>query len=458
MIEVAYGLPERSTSEAQLLEVLGLVTRNFDEHPTRMHAVLGPAGLGVRWLTFATTPFRKDHVPVEDHFSETMETLVPELVVVARSRWGEDPTRFRLRGSAGRRLLLTVDGEAIVVGHGMLAEGVRRDGDVDEVGLGAAGLPITRAFDVLAAPTHEVVLRDERAIPATLAIRPLEGPILPVRVQAAHVWTPPDAPRFPRTPRAVDTADASALAAWLDSLVAEVESMWVQALERDEGRIEADVAARGDAIVPLLVHLLERPKPKPRTSRIALGALGRLGARPDLVFAWTTRAPSLAEAARAALARMGERARPVLDAHRATKKAAERATVEATLALLDDARFAPLRAAREGAAQLQRARDRAISLEGLLHPMAALGESAAWAVGLFLVENPLPMISPRHAVLAPAAQVFGAHLAPVALALRTLPSFADDPMLRAIAAGRPLPSIADLVAASKKKRKAGRRG
>ena len=57
MTNVAYGFPERSVSEADLLRCLELVTVNFDEFPDRMHAFVGPPGRGVRWLSFASSSF-----------------------------------------------------------------------------------------------------------------------------------------------------------------------------------------------------------------------------------------------------------------------------------------------------------------------------------------------------------------------------------------------------------------
>src|SRR5690349_12238970 len=168
MIQVVYGVPERSVSETLLVEVLTSIARNFDASPTRMHAVLSAPGKGIRWITFACTPFQQGYALAEGHFTDSLNLDLPELIVVAKTRYSALPNRVDVYGPRPFNVLL--DHDAIFIHQNTLPDGARRDGDVDEIALGALGFPVVRPFDALAKPTHEFIMRADRRVPTKLAI------------------------------------------------------------------------------------------------------------------------------------------------------------------------------------------------------------------------------------------------------------------------------------------------
>jgi hypothetical protein len=128
------------------------------------------------------------------------------------------------------------------------------------------------------------------------------------------------------------------------------EDAWVA---RFEDRIFADARALadvGEPMVEYLVDALEAKGPKPRTSRIALAALGILGARPDVVVKWLAKGSStMQQAAISSLATMGERARnPLVEGSKSKKVAVKKASAM-LLRVLDDPRFGAVKKAREAA-------------------------------------------------------------------------------------------------------------
>ena len=214
-LDVAYGLPEK-LGEKLLLAALQAVTDNFDESPTRMHAVLGPPGGGVRWFTFACANIGRGLSLAQDHFTETID--LDELIVVERSPYGYEPEIARC-GALG----VAREGAEIRV-RGALPAGARRDGGVDQILLGALGIDgAARPFEALGAPTHEVVLRRDSARVRADRIVALAGPVLPVRVNPKLRVYGYDGETFPGTPRTVDASDQSALAAHLARVSATVE-------------------------------------------------------------------------------------------------------------------------------------------------------------------------------------------------------------------------------------------
>ncbi|MGZ3421774.1 MAG: hypothetical protein ACXVEE_28115 [Polyangiales bacterium] len=131
-----------------------------------------------------------------------------------------------------------------------------------------------------------------------------------------------------------------------DEVFAEAEKEWVEVFE---GRVYAHarkVAKKANAT--RLRELLERKGPKPRSSRIALAALGMMGpetasAAPTMVT-WTQKTSEpLRHAAIGALASLGESARDALTAGSASRKSLEKKACTGLLRLLDHPSFQPLR-------------------------------------------------------------------------------------------------------------------
>lgn len=465
MVEVAYGVPARSVSDAELLEALAEVSRNFDEVPKQMHAVLGPPQLGVRWFTFACSTFHVGHALAQDHFTETLEPLLRELIVVTR-RDGSAPLTF---SAGGLRLYRT--GETIAVASGTLPAGARRDGDVDEIGLGALGLPIVRPFAVLEQPTHEVVLRVMQERPARLEFASLGRPALPVRVNPRPGHAGPDAERFPRVQRVVDGAN---LAGHVDAVLRRVGGEYVGKFEATHLQSARELANPGAPIAPLLVVALQG-KPRPQAAHVLLTALGVLGQGAEHLVPWASKkSPLLRLAAHCALVNQAEAARPALVAARASRKAAERELGEALLAILDDPAFAPIRAARAARDALpdetRRAIDESRRTAGMheqpidvarddpaafayflrataeggqtayrIHSgLKTLRTDATWSLGLFLLDTPVsPQVhyandAKRDTILRQAVACMGSGLRPVAELLLRFPPFTADPVLTAI--------------------------
>ena len=100
---------------------------------------------------------------------------------------------------------------------------------------------------------------------------------------------------------------------------------------------------------------------------------------------------------------------------------------------------------------LQRVYDGAGGNIAAVFDHAADVPDAMWAAALYLIENPIPTITPRKNVIDGAAKAFGPTFAPVADLLLSFPPLADDASLQAIAAGRPSPSISEIVAARRAK-------
>ncbi|MBA3396257.1 MAG: hypothetical protein H0T89_26745 [Deltaproteobacteria bacterium] len=485
MFDVAYGVPERSVSEAQLRAALAVVAEAFDEAPARMHAVLSPPGQGIRWFSFACTVFARDHVLSQGHFTDVMETELAELLVVVR-RPGEDPASCEVHGTRGGQLSLRRDGNTINVSPALPPEAAR-DGEVDEIALAALGLPNVRPFVALAKPTHEVALRGKN-VHAKYPIVPFSGAVLSVRVHPRPGSTGAGE-QFAHRPRTVDSTDRRALRVHVERVLAKAteDSYWHPVFEDKVHEYAREVARVGGAVAPVLVELLAQPSPRPQTSQIALTALGLLGVAADAMVPWLGRgSETLRLSAFCALARQAEAARPALLAASTSRKSAERVGAQALLELLDAKDFAPIRdarAARDKLAAKARAEIAASCAKRYGLASAALVAGPArlawylraaiesdessrlgtaihqstydsmWAVALFLIETPVrPVVclsnyTARDSLLERAAGRYGAAFGPVADVLLRFPPLADDPILRALAAGKPVPSYRELEAA-----------
>ncbi|MDQ3334495.1 MAG: hypothetical protein M4D80_04995 [Myxococcota bacterium] len=470
-LDVAYGVPERSVSEDQLRAALAVVAQNFDEAPTRMHCVLGPAGQGIRWFSFACTVFRPGSVLAQDHFTETMESELAELIVVVRD-YGDEPGFVEVRGTSGRSLALARSRETITAYS--LPPDARRDGELDEIVLAALALPYVRPFVALDEPTYEVVLRGD-ARDDTFPIVPLDGPLLPVRVNP-RFGSGGHGEKFTRKPRAVDTSNVAALSAHVDRIAQQAETEWSARFEGSFHGYARELARIGPAIAPILVERLARPKPNPRTSQIALTALGMVGAGTEAIVPWLARSSEpLRLAAFCALARQGEAARPALTAARGSRKSHERVAAQALLALLDAPEFAPIRAVRAARDRINDESRAAINticsdtfahapsnvldtsarfayflraaVEGkessprIANALYAAPDDAVWSLALFLLETPLAAkthlgnYAARDSIVPRAAERFGPDFGPVADLLLRFPPLAEDPQLRQLARG-----------------------
>jgi hypothetical protein len=486
-------------SETLLVEVLTSIARNFDESPTRMHAVLSAPGKGVRWMTFACTAFQQGYALAEGHFTDSLMLDLPELIVVAMSRYGSLPYRADVYGPRPFNIIL--DHGAMFIHQAALPEGARHDGDVDEIALGALGLPITRPFDAIAKPTHEFIMRADRRVPTTLAITKLDGPTLPIRVhEHDHRLRGEPFESFPKTDRRADSTDAADLRALVDKLSTEIEKLWVQKFDAQEPQFVARLASHGPAIIPALVEILSQPRPRPRTSRVCLAALARLNAQPDVIFDWVNRGRALATTAYAALARLGETARPVYESKSSSKTTAERAAAETMLAFLDNPRYAELRGLQRARASLTAAEraeiEAAIPIKELYwlgetftalldrlpadkrpaaiaygiqwcrdhdanerHTMHVLdaGPDALWPYALDMLESPPFSAYEFPRTVESGSNKFGESFGPVADVLLSFPTMADDSSLQRVAAGGKALSISERIAENDKKRAAKKR-
>ena len=413
-LDVAYGVPDR-VSESRLLEALQVVTNNFDEAPVRMHAVFGPPGR-VRWFTFACSSLGPGQALAQDHFSESMD--LDELIVVTRSIYGDVPQVAR----GGDLLLARGDGGGITV-FGTLPANARRDGDVDQILLGALGLDdAMRPFAALAAPTHEVVLREARKRVQVAAVTPLVGPVLPTRVNPRIdvYFTPSET--FAATPRAVDVTDRGALEAHLAAVSTKVEGEWIQTFEREFDQRVGELVRVGPAIGPVLVEFLADAGRKTRTARVALAGLASLGTGAEAMIAWATKPSEVPRhAGYAALWALGERARDACLAACASTRSSERMVAEAVLAMLDGSDWAPVRAARTASRG----------------PISRPGPIDRWEMAAHFIATPCEWWA-RYALLHRAVAQHGAEVAPVADQLLRFPPFAKDVQLAAIAHGQKL--------------------
>jgi len=473
-IEVAYGIPAHVPAE-RLLAALADVAEIFDERPARMHALLGPPDRGVRWLTFASSSFGPDRVMSEGHFVDVMSPHVPELIVAARSHRGE-PWRFQAPD-----LELGVEGERVVVRRGVLADDARRDGAIDQIGLGAIGLAdAIRPFAALDAPTHEVILRDDHRRPSAIAIIPYTGDVLSVGVAPQRIGHGAPVHAFPLTPRRIDEGNAAELAAVVEAAFVRAEAGWIRSFEATLVPQARALARAGGGVVPLLVSAITSAKPKPRSTRLAIAALGLLAdprGAPSLVPYAAKSSEVFALAGSCALAAHGPAARGALEAACASKKRAERAVGEALIPLLDARDWAPVRAVRAARDATSRpeviaaaAASTAWSGVATIVDAAALAEflraidninphssydaalahgiqlpDAMWAVALHLVETPVDAMQ-RQAIMRACAARLGAALGPVADLLLRFPPFADDPVMLAIARGAAVPSHGEVIA------------
>lgn len=140
-----------------------------------------------------------------------------------------------------------------------------------------------------------------------------------------------------------------------DEVVAGAEQAWVARFEGDVFRY----ARRLDRpeLTERLIASLQQKGPRPRTARVAMAALGMVGAveAAPVLVAWTNKTSEpLRHAAMGALAMLEERARPALVAGSGARRALEKKACVALLRVLDDRAFQPLRdlrAARARAAQ-----------------------------------------------------------------------------------------------------------
>ena len=464
-IDVAYGVPARSVSEAQLREALRSVAANFDASPTRMHAVLGPPG-PIRWFSFACTVFRRDFALAQDHFSEVMEIDLDELLVAVR-HYGDEPALFEHRRRDGRGLTLARNGDTIDADE--LPDGAHRDGEIDEIALDALGLPIVRPFAALAAPTHEVVLRGDQ-VDDDFPIVPLRGAVLPVRVHPRFAYGT-FGTQFARTPRKV-TGDTASLNAHVERGAERAEKAWIAVFDGEQHMYARELVRVGSSVAPILVGRLAQQKPKPRTSTLALIALGMLGVESAALVPWLARSSeALRLAAFCALARQGEAARPALLAASTSKKSAERVAAQALLSILDAQEFAALRAVRDGrdanGAALARAMHAAVEAKESGRAIDRLvfeaPLDAVWGVAQFLIECPInPAVhlanyAGRDSVIKTAAARFGADFGPVADVLLRFPPLADDFMLQRLAGGHAMPNWNEIHDARDAKRKAKRK-
>lgn len=441
-LEVVYGLPE-----AEVLPALADVTRDFDGHPQRMHAVLGPPGK-IRWFSIACSSLGPGRVLAQDHFVEVIDR--PSLIVVARVGSGAP-----LRASRGA-LLLSRDGETIRVHGEALPADARRDGEIDEILLGAVGLAgERRPFEALAAPTHEVVLREDRGRVGVLAIAPLAGPVLPTHVEAnVRAWGEA-IEELARRPRAVAAADRGAVVAHATKLLDAAEVQHIQFYTRDFAKHVAELVRVGPAMVPVLVDYVARADRQTKAVKLAAEALRQLGgagasdaaavrAAAERMIGWAAKPSELPQqVGYAALLALGAAARPALDAARAGKGGRERAVGEATVALLDDPAWAPLRAAGNNPASGVTSR---WQRETVLGELDAAGW---WAFAADFVRVPTEWWA-RYARIAEAARFGGALFAPIADQLLRYPPFADDATLAAAARGDRIPDPHELRAAGLK--------
>ncbi len=439
-VDVVYGVPD-TVSEAQLLAAFRVVTDNFDESPTRMHVVLGPAGRGMRWFTFACASLGPGRVLMQDHFTESIGDLLA-MTVVSRSGYGTD-----LRSFEAASFTLVRDGAAVHV-RGALPAGARRDGDIDQIGLGALGLDdAIRPLDAIEAPTHEVVLRADRARVTALAIVPLAGPILPTRVEAREPYGT-IGESFALAPRAIEAADPAALAAHFAAVSARIEAMYVGMFEGRFASEQHELARVGPGIAPLLEAALAAPRPKPRTARLAIAALAELGRGAAAMVPWAAKvSPLLSHTAYCGLVALGERARAALVAARESRKAAHRAVGETLLAILDGAEWEPVRAARAHPFYAVLADKLASQPQEWTFPafMASAPPEAMWVVAASLVDRHERM---RQVLIRVANAHFGAAFGPVADLVLRFPPLADEVLLIAAAKGAPLPTEGELIAAT----------
>lgn len=477
MIDVAFGVPERSASDAVLLDALLDIAVNFDESPAEMHAVLGPPGSAVRWFTFAMTTFRRGRRPAERFFWQFMESHISEVLMVATSGYGRGAARFEAGGTKMRSFILDEwDGKEIAVYRNQLPSDARRDGTVAEIGLGALGLPLDRPLETLLDATHEVRLRVGGKVQRKLAIRPLTGPVLPCRVMPDSS-SPAGQPKekFRAVDRLADT-----------SQVAEIAAAVELAAEDYFGAPKRLGLAYGDTMVPGLVAMLQNPETRPFIADLCLETLAYLGAAPETLFSWVHRGRSARELAFASLARLGESARLVLVANTSSANDEARVAAEGLLAVLDDPAYAPLRAVRVardeiakilgpkidriltagGAADSEKPLKAIFSKAGPLAAGAvayairsAMDEdgggrvsdmtiihwaesvkNAGWAVASYIVE--CPQLETMGAING--ARCLGASFLPIAAQLLTLEPHSDDPVLKALVKGRPSPSMDDI--------------
>jgi hypothetical protein len=440
-IEVAFGLPE-----AELLPALQVVTDNFDESPTRMHAVLGPATGSIRWFAFACTSLGPNRVLAQDHFIESIDR--DSLIVVARLYDG-DPMIAK-RG----QLRLSLDGEMISVRGERLPNGARRDGALDEILLGALGLAVPRPFEALAAPTHEVVLRDDRARPRTLSIAPLVGSVLPTRIEPRFEEWGEVVESFARAPRAVATDDRGALADHAKMLLDFAEVQHIQFYERDFREHVAELVRVGPAIAPALVDYIARADRETKAVKVAAVALHRLGgvgasgaaevrAAADRMIAWAAKPSEMPQlVGYAAVLALGAAARPALEAARAGKSARERAVGMTVLAMLDDPAWKPLLAATDNPLD-------GVDRWAVDDKMRAFTVDDWCAVMATFVRIPREWWA-RYRPLAEAVEHARGMLAPIADQLLRYPPFADDAMLSAVARGARIPDPQELRATGAK--------
>ncbi|MCB9600681.1 MAG: hypothetical protein H6722_07660 [Sandaracinus sp.] len=280
-----------------------------------------------------------------------------------------------------------------------------------------------------------------------------------------------------------------------DAIVRQLEGDWIANFEGRQTAYAAQLAARGEAIVPALVGALEAPKPRPRTSATCLEALGLLRREPRVVSRWCARGSArLAFTAFCAMTAIGEPGREAIWSLAGSKKKAERVAGEALTRVLDAPELAPARALRAtvlASDALESVRDafhpyrsspsvpidyedrdrrlhafldthgaagfaayvRGVLVESGESAAAAFGSLAhasknrpelAWGMGVILLESPLHETQhlanylSRH-VLLQAGAAWGEPLAEVARALVTLPPYADDFVLGELAAGRAMP-------------------
>jgi hypothetical protein len=141
----------------------------------------------------------------------------------------------------------------------------------------------------------------------------------------------------------------------LDQLFEQAESGWSAEVESQLFGYARAVADRGLDLVPRLLSMLRQKSPRPRSSRIALSALGMLQAEEAAqeLVSWTGKSSAvLRGAAIGALAMLEQRARPALSEGAKSRKAAVKSACQGLLRVLDDPRLQALRdlrVARESA-------------------------------------------------------------------------------------------------------------
>ncbi len=131
----------------------------------------------------------------------------------------------------------------------------------------------------------------------------------------------------------------------LATVLSEAESEWIESFNTKVFSY-ARMLAQPD-LAKELAALLNAKGPKPRTSRVAMSALGMLAMEPESVSPWLQKtSETLRAAAIGALATMDEAARETLVASTRSKKKHESEAATTLLRVLDDPSFRALKAAR----------------------------------------------------------------------------------------------------------------